>query len=167
VNREWTAENKPVCVGLAGFCPLSLLRIGTRRALSIYGMATPTVSAGYRRRLGRNEPLGAVPNGSFLFFTPSNAASSPLRVSSPVFGSFAGWLFNAHLDRSTVTVCVNRAVSASEREIFLRCFGSLRALKMESRAAQKAARECKSLHFCHITAALANWANARHAAQLH
>src|SRR5438046_3190630 len=41
--------------------------IGTARALSIRGMATPTVSAGYRRRLGRNEPLGVVPSGSFLF----------------------------------------------------------------------------------------------------
>src|SRR5580765_2838266 len=52
------------------------MRFGTTRALSIYGMATPTVSAGHRRRLGRTSRWGWSPaarsfSGGFLRFDPT------------------------------------------------------------------------------------------------
>lgn len=85
-------------------------------------MATPTVSAGYRRRLGRNEPLGAVPNGSFLLFHPSNGVSQSLWVTQPFSVTFAGWFFNAQLDRLTVTVSLYLAVFVRARKDFFEIF---------------------------------------------
>jgi hypothetical protein len=84
-------------------CPIALYELGGR-ALVLYsfGMATPTVSAGYRRRLGRNEPLGTVPNGSFLFWgtLPRRPRRCPPLMNFPLVGA---WLPFTHTERRALT----------------------------------------------------------------